>query len=215
MSPSTSIASADSPLGIGHQSLSEEPWFRTRIGLATIGLDVALTVALALATAGVFVDWTVDLGATGVPLAVYAFSLLGALGFVFTALVERFDTDTARVLRYNLRLPAALPLGAGVFVLSETILGPAASPALVIGLVFLSGLYVNLAYKRLGALARRLLPSPRAESDRTGERSPAVRPRTTTASASRADGETDGGTPMESETGSPDGPRERGLDARH
>jgi len=100
------------------------------------------------------------LGPGLVPPFVPLFSVLGALGFVFTALTERFDAAVGTLVRYNLRLPAALPLGVGVYLLSDIVLGQSAADApLVAGVVFLSGLYVNLAYERLGALARRLLPT--------------------------------------------------------
>ena len=140
----------------------ERTWYRSGVGIAVVAGDLLLAVVLAAAAVVVS-----DGGALGaetvaagiVPPYVHVFSLLGALGFVFTALIEAFDCSVGTVLRYTLRLPAALPLGVGIFLLSEVILGEAAVDAtLVAGVVFLTGLYVNLAYKRLGALARRLLP---------------------------------------------------------
>ncbi|MGQ3329091.1 MULTISPECIES: hypothetical protein [Halorubrum] len=140
-------------------------WYRSRIGLVVIGVDLLLMVLL---MGGTVVAYEVpfselDRIAEGiVPPYVYAFSLFGALGFVFTALIEEFDSSTGDLLRYNFRLPAALPLGVGIYLLSGVILGNSASEfPLVAGTVFLAGLYVNLAYKRLGALARRLLPGRR------------------------------------------------------
>lgn len=140
----------------------DRTWYRSGVGIAVVVGNLLLTVVLA--AAAVVVSDGGALGAetaTGgiVPPYVHVFSLLGALGFVFTALIEAFDCSVGTVLRYTLRLPAALPLGVGIFLLSEVILGEAAADAtLVAGVVFLTGLYVNLAYKRLGALARRLLP---------------------------------------------------------
>jgi hypothetical protein len=140
----------------------ERTWYRSGVGIGVVVGNLLLTVVLAAAAVVVS-----DGGALGaetvaagiVPPYVHVFSLLGALGFVFTALIEAFDCSVGTVLRYTLRLPAALPLGVGIFLLSEVILGEAATDAtLVAGVVFLAGLYVNLAYKRLGALARRLLP---------------------------------------------------------
>ena len=137
-------------------------WYRSVAGIAIVLADVLLTVVLVLWTIVRFDPSLVDPSAGalgGIPLYVYVFGALGALGFVFTALVEDFHSSTFELVRYNLRLPAALPLGVGVFLFSGIILGEASPEApLVLGLVFLSGLYVNLAYKRLGALARRLLP---------------------------------------------------------
>ena len=103
----------------------------------------------------------------GVPWFVYVFSVLGALGFVFTALIDDFRSSTLELLQYNLRVPAALPLGAGIFLFSGVLLNGADSGPLVVALVFLSGLYVNLAYKQLGALARRFLPD--TSEDRVDE----------------------------------------------
>ncbi|PAU83572.1 hypothetical protein CK500_08635 [Halorubrum salipaludis] len=144
-------------------------WYRSRVGLAVIGVDLLLTVLL---VAGTVVAYEVPFAelnriADGVvPSYVYAFSLFGALGFVFTALIDEFDSSAGDLLRYNFRLPAALPLGVGIYLLSGVILGEGTSDfPLVAGTVFLAGLYVNLAYKRLGALARRLLPGRREEAD--------------------------------------------------
>ncbi|MDB9279749.1 hypothetical protein PN416_07555 [Halorubrum ezzemoulense] len=149
-------------------------WYRSRFGVGVIAADVLLTVGLAagalLVTDGPFPGFA-GLGSGVVPLFVPLFSLLGALGFVFTALVERFDASVGTLVRYNLRLPAALPLGVGVYLLSDILLGGTTGDApLVAGVVFLSGLYVNLAYKRLGALARRLLPASADRSAGSGDR---------------------------------------------
>lgn len=137
---------------------SDRTWYRSKLGIAVIAVDFLSAAALAGVTVTVGVDLAAGSSRT-VPPAVHVFGLLGALGFVFTALIDDFDATVGDVLRYNFRLPAALPLGVGVFLLSEVVLGDAATDdALVFGTVFLAGLYVNLAYKRLGALARRLLP---------------------------------------------------------
>ena len=147
-------------------------WYRSRLGAAVVAFDALLAVALA-AAASVAVDAPpagVDGLASGiVPPAVPLFSLLGALGYVFTALSERFDASVGTLVRYNLRLPAALPLGVGVYLLSDVIFGQGVDDVpLVVGVVFLSGLYVNLAYERLGALARRLLPPGRGRGECSG-----------------------------------------------
>lgn len=183
----------------------EQPWYRTTAGRATVLADVALTAILVLATA---VRLDVDPATlawlpTVVPAAdlphipwfVYVFSLLGALGFVFTALIDDFRSSTMALFEYNLRLPAALPLGAGIYLLSGTLLGETNQSApLVIGLVFLSGLYVNLAYKQLGALARRFLPDVvdrRNDDDslaRTGSRTTPAGENGSTADSTQDDG---------------------------
>lgn len=133
-------------------------WYRSKAGIVLVAADVLATAALVGLSVLGSVDPSVD-SSRIVPPYVPVFSLLGALGFVFTALIDDFEASVGDVLRYNFRLPAALPLGIGIFLLSDVVLDEAAADdALVLGTVFLSGLYVNLAYKRLGALARRLLP---------------------------------------------------------
>lgn len=152
-----------------------QPWYRTGIGLTIIFIDIALTVGLMLATVTTLVRDAVTATASAslgfIPWYVYVFSALGGLGYVFTALLEEFHSTTGSLVKYNLRVPAALPLGAGVWILSDVLLDASANDALVVGLVFLTGLYVNLAYERLGALARRLLPNSRDDdpSEQTSE----------------------------------------------
>ncbi|ELZ55015.1 MULTISPECIES: hypothetical protein [Halorubrum] len=156
----------------GEPSRFDRTWYRSPLGIAVIAVDLLLTVALA-AAASLAIDAPLA-GVDGlspgvVPPSVPLFSLLGALGFVFTTLIERFDVSVGTLVRYNFRLPAALPLGVGIYLLSDVVLGQGVDDVpLVVGVVFLSGLYVNLAYKRLGALARRLLPAGRDESEGGG-----------------------------------------------
>ncbi|MFW6000546.1 MAG: hypothetical protein ACOCPY_03710 [Halorubrum sp.] len=169
---------ADAAPGADDRPWLARTWYRSRLGVAVVAVDVLLTALLA-AAASVALDAPyagIDgLGPGIVPPFVPLFSLLGALGFVSTALIERFDASVGSLVRYNLRLPAALPLGVGVYLLSDLVLGTGVDDVpLVVGTVFLSGLYVNLAYKRLGALARRLLPS---ESGQSGGRSGGTRGR--------------------------------------
>ena len=145
-------------------------WYRSRVGLALIGIDL-LVILLLVAGTGVAYEVPfpelAQIADGVVPPYVYAFSLFGALGFVFTALIEEFDSSVGDLLRYNFRLPAALPLGVGIYLLSGIIFGEGTADfPLVAGTIFLAGLYVNLAYKRLGALAQRLLPGQR---DNAGE----------------------------------------------
>ena len=137
------------------------PWYGSSVGISVILIDVLLTIVFVGATTVELGGTAVDMGlAPGlVPWHIYAFSILGALGFVFTALIDDFGRSTFEVIHYNFRLPAALPLGVGIYLFSGILLGDAAENGpLVFGLVFLSGMYVNIAYRQLGALARRLLP---------------------------------------------------------
>lgn len=147
-----------------HSRWATEPWYRTKLGISVLATDIVLTIMLAVGTTGAYnsVIPVQTQSPPGIPLWVYGYSALGALGFVFTALIDKFDSETTRMLRYNMRVPAALPLGAGMFVFSDFIIGAEAKTPLVVGLVFVSGLYVNLAYKRLGNIAQRLLPKSEA-----------------------------------------------------
>ena len=127
----------------GERSWLTGPWYRSAVGIGVVLADVLLTLFLGGVT-------IVGVGGTGVgsgpfagivPWYVYAFSVLGALGFVFTALIEEFGRSTFEVLHYNFRLPAALPLGVGIYLFSDILLGEAAADIpLVVGLVFLSGM---------------------------------------------------------------------------
>ncbi len=145
-------------------------WYQSTAGRTLILFDFVLTLVL--------VYWTIDgpwLGTANsmfaihdvpvgmIPETVYVVSVLGALGFIFTALIDSFHRTTGELIEFNVRLLAALPLGAGVFLLGDVLL-PAADGTgpLLLGLVFLAGLYVNLTYNQLGALAKRLLARDRS-----------------------------------------------------
>ena len=149
------------------------PWYASRLGVGIVLADLLLTLVLVYATVvglGTGFEGLAAVPLGVVPWYIYAFSVLGALGFVFTALIDDFHRETGEVLQHNVRLPAALPLGAGVFLLSDVLVGDvAAAEPLVVGTVFLAGLYVNLAYRQLGALAKRLLPGESRKSDRQSE----------------------------------------------
>lgn len=67
--------------------------------------------------------------------------------------------------------PGETSEASGIYLFSGILLGDAAENGpLVFGLVFPSGMYVNIAYRQLGALARRLLPGgTNGEEGRGGE----------------------------------------------
>lgn len=151
-------------------------WYRTTLGRAIFLFDVLLVSVLVVSTTVFFTDILEDPLPSldgGVPGYIYVLALLGALGYVFTTLTDDFHRSTGKLIQYNLRLPAALPLAVGIFLFSELILADAAaSPAILGGLAFLTGLYVNLAYVQLGALAMRLLPGGRDEENEDGSWTP-------------------------------------------
>lgn len=115
---------------------------------------------------------TVGLGAcppsVTVPGFVYLYALVGATGFVFTKLVRDFDRSAGDLVRYNLRLPAALPLAAGVYLLSDRLVGSGPEPLLA-ALAFATGLLVNTAYERIRDLAVSLLSPRRDDGDAGAE----------------------------------------------
>lgn len=91
-----------------------------------------------------------------IPADVYVYAFLGAGAYAVTSLA--FNPKQSIVETYHLtyRLIGALPLGAGIFILSELLVSQSDVPVPVVGLVFLSGLYVRLALRRLGDVAERL-----------------------------------------------------------
>ncbi|MEZ3145191.1 hypothetical protein [Halobaculum sp. MBLA0143] len=116
-----------------------------------------------------------------VPPFVYVYALLGGLGYVFTRM---YKTDTAdwRLFQWSVRLIAALPVAVGTYlfvglVLPETVLEGATDASasggiasdgprrVVAGVAFVSGLFVDTAYDRLDAVARRLLTSGSGSDD--------------------------------------------------
>ena len=118
-----------------------------------------------------------------IPGAVFLYSGLGALGYVFTKLMtslEEYDEwgDIENLAEMLMRIPAAWLLAVGVYHLGSFALGstPLESSQLVTGLPFLAGLYVNVTYKWFGGLADRLL-GRQPDSDAWG--SPQARGRET------------------------------------
>ena len=96
-------------------------------------------------------------------LNVVLFTVLGALGYVFTPIYKSLDRSVKEILKYNLRIPGAVPIGYGAFLLSDFLIQGGAFGTLALN--FLAGLYVNIFYERFGAIADVLLPS---EDEDTG-----------------------------------------------
>lgn len=98
-----------------------------------------------------------------IPLFVYVYATLGALGYIFTKLMadlNKYDepSEIRGIIEMGMRIPAAWVLGAGfylVFVLAGS--NPVDQPHLFATIAFLVGLYVNVAVKTLGSLADRML----------------------------------------------------------
>lgn len=107
-------------------------------------------------------DWNTPVS---VPLFVYLYASLGALGYIFTRLITRLEDfvhwgDVEKLVEMALRIPAAWILAAGVYLflpLFDPQTDGLSEPWLAAGMAFLVGLYVNVAFKALGGLAERLL----------------------------------------------------------
>lgn len=128
------------------------------------GLTLA-GVAISTGVAGTEVIAPPSGDATGVnvPLFVYLYATLGALGYIFTKVMVEFESlaetgGATELVSMAMRIPAAWVLGAGFYlVLVQGGSDPVANPHLFATAAFLVGLYVNVAIKSLGALADRML----------------------------------------------------------
>lgn len=91
-----------------------------------------------------------------VPGEIYVYAFLGAGAYAVTSLAFNPKQSIVETYRLTYRLVGALPLGAGIYVLSGIWLDPPETSVPVVGLVFLSGLYVRLTLRRLADVAERL-----------------------------------------------------------
>jgi hypothetical protein len=97
-----------------------------------------------------------NLGET-VPAMVYVYAFLGAGAYAVTSLAFNPKESIVETYRLTYRMVGALPLAAGVYLLSRQLgVGPTETSVPLVGVVFLSGLYVRLTLRRLGDLAERL-----------------------------------------------------------
>lgn len=144
---------------------SEPPWYRTNRGIAVVVLYAVLTLlAITLSTeprlpmGDSYLDVSDANGpSTAIPPAIYLYGFLGAMAYAFTSVVGKFERGPTGVARVGLRVLAALPLAAGVFLLAGALGIEAPDGRLLAGMAFLVGLYVSLTLKALGGLAERLL----------------------------------------------------------
>lgn len=133
-----------------------------------IGLFGALTLAGVAVTSGVYGTTVVAAPSDPppgvvVPMFVYVYATLGALGYVFTKLmadVSEYDEarELGEIVEMLFRVPAAWILAAGIYLATaQGAANPAEDAHLFAMLAFLVGLYVNVAIKSLGSLADRML----------------------------------------------------------
>ena len=132
------------------------PWYRNRSGVALVVCYLLFT----LIGVGHSVGWQAGIGVSlpddaTVPSYVYLYGFLGALAYAFTSLLTEFDKSARDLLQVGLRIPAALLLATGLYLLAAFFVADP-STRVVAGLSFLVGLYVKLTLEALGGLARRL-----------------------------------------------------------
>ncbi|PSP74898.1 hypothetical protein BRC81_17125 [Halobacteriales archaeon QS_1_68_20] len=160
--------SSGAPADASDESVGRDrPWYLTKRGMTVFCLDAILALVVVAGTtdlastvlAVVGIDWE---SAVTVDPFVYLFGVLGALGYVFTALVRNYDRSTGELIKFNVRMLAALPLAASVYLLAELLFGDVPTDEMLAGAAFVAGLYVNQVYERLGALADRLFRSRRS-----------------------------------------------------
>lgn len=121
---------------------------------------VVLYLVFTLVGVGFSVGWGAGLSlsipeSVTVPTYVYLYGFLGALAYAFTSLLTEFDKPARDLLQVGLRIPAALLLATGIYLLAAFFVSDP-STRVVAGLSFLVGLYVKLSLEALGSLARRL-----------------------------------------------------------
>lgn len=142
---------------------AETGWHNDERLLFVLAIYAVLTLlGVAISTGFLVPDtWfeSVDNGpATQVPPFVYLYAFLGASAFAFSNLLRKDDRERRDLIRLGLRVLAALPLAAGVYLLGSFLGGGAdvAGVRVAGGLAFLTGLYVNLALEALYELGVRL-----------------------------------------------------------
>ena len=144
-------------------------WHQDRWGLRIVALYLVLSLIGILAVSRPVVTAVSDAelaASVGIPLYIFGFALLGALTYVFTTVLSNYDSNRTKVFEAGLRIPAALLLSAGVYLLASLLFPDVASSTaegadqvaigketVAAGLAFLVGLYVKLTMRALGTVA--------------------------------------------------------------
>lgn len=150
---------ADSSTGAGRWDV--ENWLLVGFfgGLTLAGVAISTGIA----GTGVLAAPSESAAGVNVPLFVYLYASLGALGYIFTKVLVTYDElvgpgGSSELVSMSMRIPAAWVLGAGFYlVLVQGGADPVANPHIFATVAFLVGLYVNVAVKSLGSLADRML----------------------------------------------------------
>lgn len=131
----------------------------TRTALREFFPILLILVAVDISTDGVVLGQFVVLPSKpphAVPAEIYVFAFLGAGAYAVTSLAFNPKQSIIETYRLTYRLIGALPLAAGVYLLSDLVVDASTVPVPVAGLAFLTGLYVRLTLRRLGDVADRL-----------------------------------------------------------
>ena len=96
-----------------------------------------------------------------VPAAAYVYGLLGALAYAFTFSIEKYDCPPNQLVATAIRIPAALPIAAGTYLLLGFFVDVAGTSggkiaSTIAAAAFITGLYVELAVRGFRALGERL-----------------------------------------------------------
>lgn len=143
-----------------------------RTGLLKLAYVVAIVAAADVSTDGTFGTylpgndgWVVfaDLSVT-VPEYIYLYAFAGAGAYALTSLIFDPKESATELLALGYRLVAALPLGAGVYLLAAFVVGVSLSDGnvevtqqrLLAGTAFVAGLFVKLTLRKLGDVAERI-----------------------------------------------------------
>jgi len=143
-----------------------------RTGLLKLAYVAAIVAAVDVSTDGTFGTylpgtdgWVVfaDLSVT-VPEYVYLYAFAGAGAYALTSLIFDPKESATELLALGYRLVAALPLGAGVYLLAAFVIGVSLSDGTVdvtqqrlyAGTAFVAGLFVKLTLRKLGDVAERI-----------------------------------------------------------
>jgi hypothetical protein len=144
-----------------------DPEWSTLNGAVILFFGVLTLVGMALASGVIrpVVDTTPDSDVT-VPVFIYLYAGLGALGYIFTKLMVQFEAYAEwrrfdELVEMGLRIPAAWILATGIYLFIGELgdVSGTEGATFAAGVAFIVGLYVNVALEMLGRLADRILGS--------------------------------------------------------
>lgn len=165
------------------RSTGPQPWYGTRRGIAVVAVfGVLALIGGAIATGAVLpgiVFWDQAFyeqpgNQLAIPPHIYLYAYLGAVTYAFTTLVVNPETDTKSLVQIGARIPAALLLVTGVYLLGSWLEVIPKEPREIAGIAFLVGLFVKHALKGLTAISARLYPGSPSDlyEEQGGRRSP-------------------------------------------